>query len=100
MRAYIGEVCPVPIAPQFPFASEVESLFGKDDAPLVLNVFLDGDPLPITRPFDEKIRFSNGQEDQFANFEKIDIPAADGNGRAAVGWGRALNIPRCNTERG
>ena len=86
VRAYIGEVCPVPIAPQFPFASEVESLFGKDDAPLVLSVFLDGDPLSITRPFDEKIRFPNGQEDQFANFEKINIPAADGNGRAAVGW--------------
>ena len=86
VRAYIGEVCPVPIAPQFPFASKVEGLFAEDDAPLVLDVCLDDEALPITRPFDEKIRFPNGQEDQFADFEKIDIPAADGNGRAAVGW--------------
>ena len=66
VRAYVGEVCPVPVVPQFPFASEVESLFGKDNAPLVLDISLD-DKLPITRPFDEKIRFSSGQEDHFIN---------------------------------
>ena len=86
VRAYVGEVCPVPIAPQFPFASEVESLFVKDDAPLMLEVCLDDDPAPITRPFDRTIQFPNGQEDHFTNFEKIDIPAAGGNGRAAIGW--------------
>ena len=86
VRAYIGEVCPVPIAPQFPFVSEVESLFSKDEAPLVLDVILDDEVLPITRRFDKIIRFSNGREDYFTDFEKIAIPAVDGNGRAALGW--------------
>ena len=86
VRAYIGEVCPVPIAPQFPFASEIESLFGKDEAPLVLEVVLDGEVLPVTRRFDKMIRFSNGREDRFTDFEKIDIPAVNGSGRAALGW--------------
>ncbi len=86
VRAYIGEVCPVPIASQFPFASEVESLFGKDEVPLVLDVILDDEVLPVMRRFDKTIRFSNGREDCFTDFEKIDIPAVDGNGRAALGW--------------
>ena len=86
VRAYIGEVCPVPIAPQFPFASEVESLFGKNEAPLVLDVILDGEILPVRRRFSDRIRFSNSREDRFTDFEKIDIPAVDGNGRAAIGW--------------
>ena len=86
VRAYIGEVCPVPIAPQFPFASEVENLFGKAEAPLVLDVILDDEALPITRRFSDKIRFSNGREDHFTDFEKIDIPVVDGNGHAATGW--------------
>ena len=86
VRAYVGEVCPVPIGSRFPFASEVEGLFGKGEPPLVLNVRLDGDPQPITRPFDATVKFSNGQEERFTDFEKIHIPAADGNGFAAVGW--------------
>ena len=86
VRAYIGEVCPVPIASQFPFASEVENLFGKDEVPLVLDVILDDEILPVTRRFSNKIRFSSGREDHFTDFEKIDIPAVDGNGRAAIGW--------------
>ena len=85
-RAYIGEVCPAPIAPLFPFASKIENLFDKDEAPLVLDVTLDGELLPVTRRFDEMIRFPDGREDRFTDFEKIDIPAVDGNGRAAIGW--------------
>lgn len=86
VRAYIGEVCPVPLASQFPFASEVENLFGKGEAPLVLDVILDDEILPITRRFSDKIRFSNGREDHFTDFEKIEIPSVDGNGHAAIGW--------------
>ena len=85
VRAYIGEDS-VPIAPQFPFASEVEDLFGKDEAPLVLDVILDDEALPVTRRFSDRIRFSNGREDHFTDFERIDIPAVDGNGYAATGW--------------
>ena len=86
VQAYIGEVCPVPIAPPFPFASKIANLFGKDKAPLVLDVTLDGELAPVTRRYGEMIRFSEGREDRFTEFEEIDIPSADGNDRAAVGW--------------
>ena len=86
VRAYIGEVCPVPIAPPFPFASDIANLFGKDKAPLMLDVTLDGEHAPVTRRYGEMIRFSQDREDRFTEFEEICIPSADGNERAAVGW--------------
>ena len=86
VQAYIGEVCPVPIAPTFPFASKIANLFGKDKAPLALDVTLDGEFAPVTRRYGEMIRFSKNREDRFTEFEEIDIPSTDGNGRAAVGW--------------
>ena len=86
VRAYIGEVCPVPISASFPFTSEIESLFGEDQLPFVLDVILDGESLPVTRRFDKVIRFPDGREDQFTDFEKINIPVVDGKECAAVGW--------------
>lgn len=85
-QAYIGEVCPVPIGPSFPFISEIENLFGKDKATLKLEVTLNGELTPVTRRYGEIIRFSKDREDRFAEFEEIDIPSADGNDMAAIGW--------------
>lgn len=86
VRGYVGEVCPVPFGPHFPFASAVQDILPEDAAPLALDVRLDGEPLPITRPFGATIRFPNGKEDNFTRFEKIDVPAPDGIGSAAIGW--------------
>ena len=86
VRAYIGEVCPVPIAASFPFVSDIENLFGENEPPFVLDVFLNGESLPVTRRFDNLIRFPDGREDQFTDFEKINIPAVDGKEWAALGW--------------
>ena len=54
--------------------------------------FLDDEALPITRRFSDKIRFSNGREDHFTDFEKIDVPAVDGNGCAAIGCGLHIHL--------
>lgn len=86
VRAYIGETCPVPIVPPFPFVSKITNLFGKDKAPLVLDVMLDGELAPVTRRYGEMIRFSQVREARFTEFEEIDIPSTDGSDRAAVGW--------------
>ena len=86
VRDYISEVCPVPIAETFPFASKVKDLFKKNKAPLALNVTLDGNLEPVTRRYGEMIRFSDNRDDRFTEFEEIDIPSIDGNSSAAVGW--------------
>ena len=86
VRTYIGEVCPVPMPLNFPFASEIENLFAENESPLTLQVVLDGEITPITRPYGEMIRFSRDREDRFKELEKIDIPSVDNNGSAAIGW--------------
>ena len=86
VRTYIGEVCPVSISPTFPFASKIENLFGENKSPLTLEIILDGEFMPITRPHGEAIRFSTDREGCFTEFEEIYIPSLNGNGNAAIGW--------------
>lgn len=86
VRTYIGEVCPVPMATIFPFAPNIENLFGENESPLALEVIFDGELTPVTRRYGETIRFSEDREDCFTEFEELDIPSADRSESAAVGW--------------
>ena len=86
VRTYIGEVCPVPMAPDFPFASRVKSLFDHAAHPLTLHVMLTDDGTPVTRHQRSNILYSEGREDPFSEFETFRTPAIDGNGAAAIGW--------------
>ena len=85
VRAYVGEVCPVPFSPEFPFASEIDSLLGET-RPAKLNVVLDGEGQHVTRRHGRSIRFARGQEACFTELEEVCIPALDGGRNAAIGW--------------
>ena len=85
-RKYIAEVCPVPVSSEFGFASDIAALFERDSTPLALRVMVEGDPMPITRGYQDRIQFGNGREDSFQEFEGFHVPTAEGNGVAAVGW--------------
>ena len=84
VRAYLGEVCPVPFSSAFPFAAKVESLLGNDVSGL--NILLRGENTPVTRRHGEKLRLGNHKESCFTDFETVRIPALDGERLAAVGW--------------
>ena len=86
VREYIGEVCPVGLSAEFPFADRVEGLFNHPEGPLTLEVLLGGDSEPIERPYGESIRFSANREAEFTELEVLRIPSVDGDGEAAVGW--------------
>ena len=86
VRNYIGEVCPVPMSTRFPFAERVEGLFDGAEAPLTLEVLLEGDPEPVERPYGGSVRLSAIKEAEFTEFQVVRIPSVDGNGEAAVGW--------------
>ena len=86
VRDYIADVCPVPISPEFPYASRVITLFEQNTSPLTLDILLDDEESSITRRYGDTIRLSKDREDTFADFEEICIPSADGNGIAAIGW--------------
>ena len=86
VRAYVGEVCPVPMSSEFPFADRVEELFHGSEAPLTLEVLLEGDPRPVERPYGKAIRLSANNQAEFTEFQTIRIPSVDGSGEAALGW--------------
>ena len=86
VRDFIGDVCPVPMASEFPFSKQVEELFHGAEAPLTLEVQLEGDPHPVERPCGESIRLSASKEAEFTKFQVVHIPSVDDSGEAAVGW--------------
>ena len=86
VRAYIGEVCPVPISPTFPFKSDVEDVLADDGASFVLDVFIEGEPEPIKRRFYDEVPLQGDRKVRFTDFERFNIPALDLNTSAAVGW--------------
>ncbi len=86
VRDYVGEVCPVPLSTEFPFSERVEGLFDGGEAPLTLEVVLEGDSAPAERPHRQAIRLSNNTEVSFMEFQEIRIPSVDDGGEAAVGW--------------
>lgn len=86
VRNYVGEICPVPISRTFPFADRVRALFDGIEAPLALEVTLDGDSYPVERPYRESIRLSADRETEYSDFEPLRIPSVDDKCDAAVGW--------------
>lgn len=86
VREYVGEVCPVPISRTFPFADSVQALFDGIEAPLALEVTLDGDSDPVERPYMGSIRLSGGNEAEYSDFEPLRITSVDDKCDAAVGW--------------
>ena len=86
VRSYIGEVCPVPMANAFPLASQVREFLATHSDYFVLNVRVNDDDSPVTRPFRETIPLT---EKYSAAFERLDtrvIPTIDGDELAAIVW--------------
>ena len=104
VRGYISEVCPVPLAPEFPFFSEVQGIFPIHQRPYSLRITLNGDERPIQRQYGPAIALSASKEDHFHGFEKVRLPSVDGRGDAAVGWIAHSSylgaIPKANRIRG
>jgi len=86
VRDYIGEVCPVPMRTDFPFAKDVEGLLTSEAGPVSVRVVVNGQPEPITRPFGPDIGLSATRRDDFTDFERIAVPALGVDGHSAIGW--------------
>ena len=83
---YIGEVCPVPMRTDFPFAKDVEGLLTNEAGPVSVRVVVNGQAEPITRPFGPDIGLSATRTDDFTDFERIAVPALGVDGHSAIGW--------------
>ena len=86
VRAYISEVCPVPMARDFPYTPQIEQLFHPGRRPFTLQIILADGEESVTRQHSCWLQFSKDREDRFTGFEAVRVPAADGDGDAAIGW--------------
>ena len=86
VRAYVAEVCPVPLSRVFPFAVKVDEFLRESVAPLSLDIVLDGEATPVTRRCVDAVHFSDTRKDDFLALQEVQVPSVDGNGNAAVGW--------------
>lgn len=86
VRDYIGEVCPVPLSTEFPFTPNVEGLFCGTQVPFTLEVMLEGDSVPVTRPYGAYIPLSPSKSADFTEFQIVRIPSIDDGPDAAIGW--------------
>ena len=86
VRSYIGEVCPVPMANAFPLASQVREFLAIHNDYFVLDVRLNDDESPISRPFGETIPLTDKYGAAYEGLETRVIPTIDGNEPAAIVW--------------
>ena len=104
VRGYISEVCPVPLAPDFPFFENIGGIFQQQQSPYTLRVTLDGEEQPVQRQYGSTIALAGNREDHFHEFEEVRVPSVDGRGDAALGWVAHSSylgaIPKGNRIRG
>ena len=104
VRGYISEVCPVPLATDFPFFQQVQEIFPALQSPYSLRVTLNGEEQPIHRQYGSSIALAGNKEDHFYDFEEVRVPSIDGKGDAAAGWIAHSSyvgaIPKGNRIRG
>ena len=86
VRGYISEVCPVPLAPDFPFTAKIQKIFPALHSPYSLQITLDGEEQPVQRQYGPAITLSGNKVDHFHEFEEFRVPSIDGRMDAAVGW--------------
>ena len=86
VRSYIGEVCPVPFGPEFPYAKRALRTFPSGQTPYSIRVYMDDDSLTVLKPYGSSVPLTGDQNDDFQEFEEVRIPSIDGRDEAAVGW--------------
>lgn len=86
VRSYLGEVCPVPMAADFPLAEEVRKFLMAHTNYMALDIRLNDDPCPIERPFRNVITLTENFGAAYESLETRVIPRIDGDEPAAVLW--------------
>ena len=104
VRGYIAEVCPVPVAPNFPFSQKIDAMFPTQLKPYSLRISLEGEKQSIQRQYGSVIAQTGDKEDHFRDFEEVRVPSIDSQQDAAIAWIAHSSylgaIPKANRIRG
>lgn len=86
IEAYLAQVGPCPLDPQFSFGGEIkEILHPLGSASREYNIHLNENDTPICRPYSDKIPYSDARTGHARDVREITIDGADGE-LAAAGW--------------
>jgi histidine kinase/DNA gyrase B/HSP90-like ATPase len=84
IRAYLSQVAPVPMPPNFPFSTRIQEHIGRVNA-TTIHIFLNGAETPLYRPHVPAFEVRKGVSETFCDVEFIDIPG-EGGTLVATGW--------------
>ena len=85
IEEYLSQVAPLPFAPEFRFGEAIAQILRDQVALTDITLTVSGKTEPTFRPHRDSFDISGGT-DKFQDLQPINIPAADGNGTAAIGW--------------
>jgi molecular chaperone HtpG len=101
VEEYLSQVAPLPFAPEFRFAEHIAAILKTHVGLTNITLKVGGKSDPTFRPHRDSFEISGGS-DTFQELQTIHIPAADGNGTAAVGWvlhhGYKGAVPKTNVK--
>ena len=86
VRQYVGEMCPVPFAPDFRHAKVISRIFEEGSSPFTVTVRLDGEDVCVERPHACSVSVSEHESQDIAGVEEIRVAGVGGRACAALGW--------------
>ena len=85
ISAYLGQVAPVPFAPEFRLGTEITTALCKHIDTGSLLIRINGAKDPIYRPHRDHITFDEKRQVRFDSVDFVELPGIDGN-VAAIAW--------------
>ncbi len=82
---YLGQVGPVPFAPEFRFAADITAALRAMGCPLELDVHVSGVEGPVHRPHRDSFPLNEARQAEFSDLELVELPGVDG-GVASLAW--------------
>lgn len=82
---YLGQVAPVPFAPEFRFGAAIRQQLEGSVALSDLDISITGRAEPVHRPHANAFAIDDDTKAEFTEIEFFDVPGSDG-GLAAIGW--------------
>ena len=86
--AYIGQTCPCPFWSAFSHRPKIEKILASHGrSGRSYRIYINGASDPIYRPYRDEIAYSDTKTGRIdKKVKQIEIPKADGDGNAAIGW--------------
>ena len=83
--AYLGQVAPVPFAPDFRFGTEITDAISRHMDPGTLLIRINGATEPVWRPHRDRVVCDDKRQVAFENVDVVELPGIDGK-VAAIAW--------------